>query len=139
MVDFLSTSLFLIKVCSTNCTMEGSALREGAYVIAAYIGVFYVGTLGQAITQKRLLFAYKARGERVSPYVVQLDWLVSSSDSSCHLTQWHPHLRRPCILCRWRYIYSCGNETPVALWKFRGLSFLQRFDFGFVFTGRFRA
>lgn len=46
--------------------MEDAAIRHGVYVTAAYILVFKVCLIGQTVSRKRLLKAYRARGEFVS-------------------------------------------------------------------------
>lgn len=46
--------------------MDAAALRQGTYVTAGYILVFYGFIIGQAVTKTRLQKSYTERGERVS-------------------------------------------------------------------------
>lgn len=46
--------------------METAAIKEGVYVTAGYITLFYLCIIGQVLAQKKLLLEYRSRGERVS-------------------------------------------------------------------------
>ncbi len=45
--------------------MEEPAIRQGVYVTAGYVLVFYATLIGQTIARKKITRSYKARGEKV--------------------------------------------------------------------------
>ena len=47
--------------------MEEPAIRQGVYVTAGYVLVFYACIIGQAKAKWAISASYRARGERVSP------------------------------------------------------------------------
>lgn len=52
--------------CSLSATiMEEPAIRQGVYVTAFYVLLFYVCIIGQSAAKFKLLKEYRARGERV--------------------------------------------------------------------------
>lgn len=56
---------------SSNSIMEEPAIRQGVYVTAAYVLVFYACVIGQASAKVKISSSYRARGERVSPMSVR--------------------------------------------------------------------
>ena len=51
--------------CFTS-NMDGGAIRQGVYVTAVYVGIFYACIVGQAAAKTSLQKSYRSRGERVS-------------------------------------------------------------------------
>ena len=51
---------------SAENIMEEPAIRQGVYVTAGYMLVFYAGLIGQTIAKHKVASSYRARGERVS-------------------------------------------------------------------------
>eukprot|EP00904_Undaria_pinnatifida_P011075 jgi/Undpi1/7098/HiC_scaffold_22.g09572.m1 len=48
--------------------MDGNAIRQGVYITAMYVVVFYGCVVGQAVAKTRLQKSYKSRGERFERY-----------------------------------------------------------------------
>lgn len=75
--------------------MEEPAIRQGVYVTAFYIVLFYVCLMGQSAAKCKLRKAYTKRGERVSPPPAPMYSVVLLSEQG--------------IICvRWRKLQKCG-------------------------------
>lgn len=88
--------------------MEEPAIRQGAYVTAAYFLVFYASLIGQSVAKNRLIKSYKARGERVR---LHRNTLVVKCLALCFRS-------RICALC---LLFAPGKPLRLGLGVIRGL------------------
>ncbi|CAN0099101.1 unnamed protein product [Scytosiphon promiscuus] len=53
---------------SSTVTMDLAAIRQGAYVTAAFVLIFYACIVGQTLAKHKTAASYRARGERLERY-----------------------------------------------------------------------
>lgn len=58
--------------CDVSGTMDLAAIRQGVYVTAGFVSVFYACIIGQTLAKHKTSASYRARGERVGLRVVSL-------------------------------------------------------------------
>lgn len=101
---------------SSDITMEEPAIRQGVYVTAGYVLVFYACVIGQANAKWKISASYRARGERVGRLqrppirssvctACTIHWgVVFLRGSACSVHLLYKHITRPSVA-------SCSRQA----------------------------